>query len=57
MGNKKCDCSNKGVSKHNNKNLTMDQHKKIEDEKNCKNKVRFHSEFINERLGELDITV
>lgn len=53
----KKECAISGVSLPNNPNLNVDSDKDVDNEKIENNKVNFHSDFINEKVGDLDITV
>lgn len=57
MENNKKGYSEKDLPVHNNISLTADSGNKLANEEIDKKKVNFHSDFINETAGQLDITV
>ncbi len=57
MENNKKDHPKDDLSLHNNPDQVVDSDKEEDKDKVDKVKVNFHSDFINEKVGDLDITV
>lgn len=57
MENNKKVCLTEDVSLHNNTNLVNDSKEGLEGLEKDAYEVKFHSDFINEKVGNLDITV
>lgn len=57
MENNKKEHLTEDVSLHNNPNLVVESGQDVKSQEEGKYKVNFHSDLINEIVGDLDITV